>query len=172
MINQKAYEVADIKNRRIGTAQAQTRGSMYGSFKHKQNNDNITQAQKTITDKWADFGELKNKHSSDLRRILNNNHNEYQPHNYINNRGLSNKNISTVSKVKRISTKYLREKDKLPVPKYQHLCNTRTKDFSDYSIKMANQNKNFQEIFLSQNLYQQKRSNPPLNFNKKQGKSP
>ena len=58
---------------------------------------------------WV-IDENKAKKTNDLINMLNSN-NEYQSNGYMYKRGVSNKNLSSSNKVKRISTKFMRDKD-------------------------------------------------------------
>ena len=88
----------------------------------KEKEDNLSVAKKTISERWMELDQIKHRHSNDLKHILN--FNEGPTQGYMYKRGLSNKNISTATKVKRISTKFLREKKAAERvhPKYQNLA--------------------------------------------------
>lgn len=97
------------------------------------------------------IGEKKIKNSNELINLLNSN-NEYQSQGYMYKRGMSNKNLPSSSKVKRISTKYLREKNNSNVfSKIQNANNNNRNEVSDHSSKPVISSHKFQEILLSQN---------------------
>lgn len=100
--------MSDVQQRRIGTAQAKTRTKIHSFGKNIDSTHDFNEGKKTITEKWHEIDKKRVQHSNDLKHILN--FNEYPSQGFMYKRGLSNKNISTANKVKRISTKYLREK--------------------------------------------------------------